>query len=486
MEIQSFWNTLQNSLGQSLMQWLGALTVVVAAWLLAVIARAATHVALSKIKLNDRMQDALGTPMNWQGLIAGALFWLVILLGLGAALNTVELNFDSGPLSGITNQLLEFTPRLLAAAALGVVAWLAASIVRGAVNKAMSAGKLDDKLPTSAHMPPIGERLGQMLFWLVILLFVPAVLQALDMRALLDPVNAMLTQALSFVPNIVAAVVVGGVGWLVAKVLQQLVMQLLSSMGSDDWASQAGLSSSLKLSHLAGIVVFLAVFIPSLIAALDALRIESISGPATNMLNMVVAIVPSLVAAALILLVTWVVARFVAGLICSLLAALGIDGWPEQVGLGQVFKRTPITAVAGRLFVFFAMLFAAVEAARLLGFEQFGALVTTFIQFGANVLLGSVILMVGFWLSNLAFNAIDQAAGSKSSGLARIARLAILGLVLAMGLRAMGIADDIVNLAFALVLGALAVAFAVAFGLGGREAAGELAKQWLADYRNNK
>jgi hypothetical protein len=106
MEIQSFWNTLQNSLGQSLMQWLGALTVVVAAWLLAVIARAATHVALSKIKLNDRMQDALGTPMNWQGLIAGALFWLVILLGLGAALNTVELNLDSGPLSGITNQLL--------------------------------------------------------------------------------------------------------------------------------------------------------------------------------------------------------------------------------------------------------------------------------------------------------------------------------------------------------------------------------------------
>ncbi len=128
------------------------------------------------------------------------------------------------------------------------------------------------------------------------------------------------------------------------------------------------------------------------------------------------------------------------------------------------------------------MLFASVEAARQLGFEQFGELVTTFIQFGGNVLLGSVILMVGFWLSNLAFNAIDQAAGSKSSGLARIARMAILGLVLAMGLRAMGIADDIVNLAFALVLGALAVAF----GLGGREAAGELAKQWLADYRNKK
>ena len=486
MEIQSFWNTLQNSLGQSLMQWLGALAIIVVAWLLAVIVRAATHAALSKIKLNDHMQDTLGTPINWHGLIAGVLFWLVVLLGLGAALNTVELNLDSGPLSGMANQLLEFTPRLLGAAALSVVAWLVASIVRGVINKAMSASKLDDTLSASANMPPIGERLGQILFWLVILMFVPAVLQALEMRALLNPVNAMLTQALSFVPNIVAAVVVGGVGWLVAKVLQQLVMQLLSSMGTDDWASKAGLGNSLKLSHLGGIVVFLAVFIPSLIAALDALRIASISGPATNMLNMVVATVPSLVAAALILLVTWVIARFAGGLISSLLAAFGIDGWPEQIGLGQVLKRTPISAMAGRLLVFFAMLFASVEAARQLGFEQFGELVTTFIQFGGNVLLGSVILMVGFWLSNLAFNAIDQAAGSKSSGLARIARMAILGLVLAMGLRAMGIADDIVNLAFALVLGALAVAFAVAFGLGGREAAGELAKQWLADYRNKK
>jgi hypothetical protein len=129
---------------------------------------------------------------------------------------------------------------------------------------------------------------------------------------------------------------------------------------------------SLKLSHLGGIVVFIAVFIPSLIAALDALCIESISGPATNMLNMVVAFVPSLVAAALIVLVTWVIARFAAGLISSLLAALDMDDRPEQIGLGQgqVLKRTPITAMAGRLLVFFAILFAAVEAAGQLGFSR--------------------------------------------------------------------------------------------------------------------
>ena len=65
-----------------------------------------------------------------------------------------------------------------------------------------------------------------------------------------------------------------------------------------------------------------------------------------------------------------------------------------------------------------------------------------------------------------------------------VARGAILGLVLAMGLRAMGIADDIVNLAFGLTLGAVAVALALSFGLGGREAAGRQMEYWLARLRD--
>mgnify|MGYP007059814573 CR=1 FL=1 len=94
------------------------------------------------------------------------------------------------------------------------------------------------------------------------------------------------------------------------------------------------------------------------------------------------------------------------------------------------------------------------------------------------MLLGSVILIIGFMLANLASAAIVR-ANSGNLMLARVARLAILGIVLAMGLRAMGIADDIVNLAFGLTLGAIAVAVALAFGLGGRDAAGRLASRWV-------
>jgi hypothetical protein len=95
------------------------------------------------------------------------------------------------------------------------------------------------------------------------------------------------------------------------------------------------------------------------------------------------------------------------------------------------------------------------------------------------------IAVIGFWLANLAYQAVARASGEKTSGLAQLARLAILGLVIAMGLRAMGIADDIVNLAFGLTLGAVSIAFALSFGLGGREAAGRQMEHWLSRLRKD-
>ena len=135
------------------------------------------------------------------------------------------------------------------------------------------------------------------------------------------------------------------------------------------------------------------------------------------------------------------------------------------------------------LVLIVAMLFATAEAANRLEFTQVRDLVALFIRFGGNVLLGAVILIIGSWLANVAHDAIKRANTTHSEGLASIARVAILGLVIAMGLRAMGIADDIVNLAFLLTFGAVAVAVALSFGLGGREAAGRQMEYWLSKLR---
>jgi hypothetical protein len=359
-----------------------------------------------------------------------------------------------------------------------------ATVIQALVNRALAASKLGAALSREAGMEPMSKTVANVLFWLVILLFVPSILGALDLRGLLEPVQGMMGKLLDMVPNVFGAAVIGFVGWLVAKVLRGLVTNLLAAAGADKMGSQIGLADAVKLSRLAGTIVFILIFVPTLIAALDALKIEAISRPATEMLERLLAAVPNLVAAALILVVTWYVARFAADLLSRLLAGMGFDTLPEKLGVAGAFSGTlkPSGLVRG-LALFFAMLFATVEASHRLDFTQVRDLVSMFIKFGGEVLLGGSILVIGFWLANLAFNAIGRA--SERSGLARLARVAILGLVIAMGLRAMGIADDIVNLAFGLTLGSVAVAFALAFGLGGREAAGRQMEHWLSLLRKD-
>ena len=185
----------------------------------------------------------------------------------------------------------------------------------------------------------------------------------------------------------------------------------------------------------------------------------------------------------MILALTYYVARFVAQLLSTLLNGVGFDTLPEKLGLEQAFAggMTPSNLV-GKTIVFFAMLFAAVEASNRMGFGQVSELVGAFIEFGGQILLGSVILAIGFWLASLAYQGIVKLSGGSTTA-GGIARIAILGLVTAMGLRAMGLADDIVNLAFGLTLGAVAITVALSFGLGGREAAGKQMEYWFSQLR---
>jgi hypothetical protein len=483
MNTNALWDSLQNNLGTHIPQLLGALAIFILGWLIAVLVRAATRKTLGFSGVNHRFGKLTGTGVDIEGAVALALFWLVILLTLVAVFNSLNLAIVSGPFSAFTTQLFEYAPRLLGGLVLALVGWLVASVVRALAQKLLDRTTLDDQLSAHADMAPMSESLAGALFWLVILLFVPAILGALQLEGLLDPLRSMVTKTLDMLPNAVAAFVIGGVGWIVATVLRKLTTHLSRTAGIDQLGGRAGLGETVQLSSAIGLLVFIAVFLPSLIAALDALKIEAISRPATEMLGKLMLAVPNIVAAGLILVVTWLVARFASQLLASLLGALGFDTLPARVQLAHAFETTSASQTVGRVVLFFAMLFATVEAAAQLGFRQVSDIVASFIRFGGDILLGSAILVIGFWLANVAHDAIDRASGARTQGLARLGRYAILALVIAMGLRAMGIADDIVNLAFGLTLGAVAVAFALSFGLGGREAAGKLMDHWLARLR---
>jgi hypothetical protein len=198
------------------------------------------------------------------------------------------------------------------------------------------------------------------------------------------------------------------------------------------------------------------------------------------MLETLLGALPGIFGAALILTVSYFVGKVVSDLVGNLLAGVGFDRLPARLGLvgDSVELRILPSAVAARIVLIGVMLFAAMEAAQVMGFAAFSQMIDRFLIFAGQVLLGVVILALGLALANLAARAILATGRAQAGLLAHVARGAILMLSGAMALREMGIAGEIINLAFALVLGAVAVAAAIAFGVGGREfAAGQL-RRW--------
>jgi hypothetical protein len=486
MDNNAFATALQETLGSELPRILGAVAIFALGWLLAVVSRAAVLRVLAMLAVNRRIHESTGAQVDAERPVGIGVFWLIILGAVIAALNTLDLSNLSNPFSMMLADIVGYLPYLLAGLVLTVVAWLIATVLRAAVGKVLRMTALDDKLSAAAGMAPMSRSVGNVLFWLVMLLFLPSILGAFRLQGTLGPVQNMLESALDILPNVFAAALIGFVGYVVARVLRGLVGNLLAAAGADGLSERVGLDASVKLSQLSGTIVFILVLVPSLIAALDALQIDAVSRPATLMLGKMLDAVPHIIAAAVILLLTWYVARFAAGLLARLLESAGFDAMPARIGLGETLTgATRPSQLAQWAVMFFAMLFAVVEAADQLGFGQVRDVVTTFIGFAGDIVLGGLILVIGFWLANLAYRAIARASGEDSSGLASIARIAILGVVIAMGLRAMGIANEIVQLAFALSFGAVAVAVALSFGLGGREAAGKLMEHWLSRWRRD-
>lgn len=489
MDFSTLFNSLQGQLGQHLPGIFGALAVLVGGWIIAVIVRAGLNRFLNMIGINKQISESTGQEVDIASAISFGAFILILLITLIGVFSSLNLQSVSEPFNAMVTEIFLYLPRIFGGLILLAIAWGIATLVKLIATKALASTNIDDKLSAQAGMQPMSKNAGNMLFWIVILMFLPALLSTFELNGLLAPVQGMVDDILAMMPNIFAGGVIALVGWIVAKILRGLVTNILATSGIDNISKAVDLDgkNAIKLSNVIGMLVFIFVFIPTLIAALDALQMEAISLPASNMLSIMFEAIPNILAAAVILTITYYVAKFLAALLVNLLASIGFNEVPAKLGFKDTFtKSATISDLVGKVVIFFAMLFATVEAANRLGFSQVSDIVGIFIQFGGDIVLGSVILVVGFWLANLAYNAIDRASGKSSSGLASIARIAIIGLVVAMGLRAMGIADDIVNMAFGLTLGSVAVAVALAFGLGGREAAGKQLEYWFNKMRNDK
>ena len=458
---------------------LAAIVILLLGWIIALIVAAGVKKLLQKLNTNHRLSSATGHKPNIENLLSKLVFWFVIILAVVGALNVLNISGVSDPFSNMVGRILAFIPNLLAAVAVGFIGWILAGLVKAGLTNVLARTEMDEKLSNEVGVGSLSSNIGEIFYWLVLLLFLPIVLSILGLTGLLIPVQNMVNEAVAYLPNLFIAGVIIFVGYILAKIVRGIVEGLSNSLGLQTQAEKIGLFKNSNVSKFLGSFVFAIIIITALIVAFEALGIEAISQPATAMLNQIMYAIPQIIAAGLILIVAYVVSRFVGRLVAELVSGAGVDEIPMKLDVQRFLGKTRVSDIIGCLIVFFTMLFAVSEAADRLGLEQISVLIAMFIQFGASILLGAVILVVGFWLANVVANVIQRGEYNSSRWLGNLVRILIMGLVIAMGLRAMGIADSIVNLAFGLTLGSVAVAFALAFGLGGRQPAERLLSDLL-------
>jgi hypothetical protein len=207
------------------------------------------------------------------------------------------------------------------------------------------------------------------------------------------------------------------------------------------------------------------IIIPVAIAALGVLNISAISDPATAMLQNILSTIPRVIGAALIVFIAYMVGRWIAVLTEEGLKSIGLDDIIHDLG-----NAAPIRAAMERMDP-------------TPGVDEFGAMaamLSQILDLASHVLFGVVIIALGVLLANI----LAAAAGKGDKASSQIMSVAVLwGVIIlstAVGLRFMGLANDIIVLAFGLILGAVAVAVAIAFGVGGRDAAKKMLDRWTA------
>ena len=495
---------ITNSVGDFLPKAAGAIGILLLGWIVAIIVSRIVRGGLGKTPLNSWAgkawrpvsgNAATADPPQLNQWVGRFAFYLIIVIAIVAAFEVLGSAVVVDPINDTLNEVLAFLPNVAAAIALVFVAWVVASIVRAIIRQAVVASGLDRKIgeelkADTTATGAMAQLIGDVAFWVVIIIFLPAILSVLSLDGLLTPVEEMVTEILTFLPNMIGAGIILVVGWLLARVIRRLVTTVSAGVGVDSLSERVGVAQALgdnRVSNLLGLIAYALVFIPAFILALEALELESVSQPSSEMLGIVLSAIPAIAAGAVILVIAYVVGRILRDIVSSLLANAGFDTLPVRLGITSEPIEDPWRPswVAGYAVMIALLLVATLQVAELLGSEFFSELVSSVIVIGGQVLAALVALVIGVWLANLAARAIRGTGGENAGLIANVARWAIILFTVAIALRQVGIANEIIILAFGLPVAAVAVAFAVAFGVGGRQTAARELDAWIDRRRGN-
>ncbi len=395
------------------------------------------------------------------------------------------------------DQMISWGPRVVFAILILIVTHFVAKGVQWGIAKGI------DRMPILKRHPreggeSVGTELGRLAYWLVWLVGLIAALQPLGLSGVLTPVTTMTNEVFAYLPRLLGAALIFFAGLILARIVRHVIEAGLGALNIERLLGRAGISIGEpplavdesgvaaegaapvrgSIAKAVGITVSAVIIIFAAIAALQILQISAISDPATAMLNSIALAIPRVLAALVWLAIAFLIGRWVKTLIETVLPSLGFDDSVRALGVMPASSNP--SRVVGAIAMTAILLAAAIEAAQQLGGDSVAVLLFQITELGGKVIFGTVIIVAGLFLARILANLVGSSTGE--AGYAQtIVKYAIIALFTAIGLTFMGLADQIVMMAFGLILGSAAVATALAFGLGGRDAAARFLEEWAQE-----
>lgn len=369
-------------------------------------------------------------------------------------------------------------PALVKGVILILIAWLVAVLVKNVVTKWFKKIKLDERLvkwkmfTSIEQADSLLDSLGKICYYLIWLVFLPGIFTTFGLNSIASPITDMMNYILQYLPNILLAAVILTIGILVAKLVKNLVYNLASTLKVDHYVDKfVGTAKDEEnkesIAKSLAMICYLLVLLPIAVVALEALKISTITKPIVTVLNSILRAIPNILVATILLTVGIVIAKVAGNLVTSLLENTGIDKMSASLYSKEKVPAAKISKILGQTIAVVVSLFFVVEALGALKLKVLDHVGEAIIGYLPNLLFAVIILGLGFFGGQFVGKMLTNATKNKWLGL--IIQVVFGVFAVFMALDQLDFANSIVNIAFLFIVGGLSVAFAVAFGLGGRD-----------------
>lgn len=293
------------------------------------------------------------------------------------------------------------------------------------------------------------------------------------MTKITDSFMNALDSIIGFIPNLISAIILLIVAWVIAVIVKTIIVKGLRAIGFEKWLEKKGLteagsdkSESEGLIQTFGKLAYAIIFLLFLPSVFDALNMTSVSTPIKNMMDSILSFLPRIIVAVIILIVGLFIAKVLGTLVKNLLTNLNVSRYNHYVNFGENKESIDIPSATGWILTTIIGLFFVVEALHTVNLQVLNTIGEAIIGYLPLVISAAIILALGFVGGNLLSKLIKKSTGN---GLvAEIVKYLVIVVSVFMTLDQLNFAQSIVNVAFLLILGAVAVAFAISFGIGGK------------------